>query len=42
MALLRLSGKHAVGEHEFTIVDDDMLSYLSKWKWKPKRSGKLV
>lgn len=36
MALIRLTGKHAVGEHAFAIVDDDLLAFLTCWKWKAK------
>lgn len=36
MALLRLTGKYAVGESAFAIVDDDMLAFLSQWRWKAK------
>lgn len=39
MALIRLTGKYAVGEHECAIVDDDMLAYLSQWRWKAKPNG---
>lgn len=39
MALLRLTGKHAVGVHAYAIVDDDMLDFLSRWKWKAKPNG---
>jgi len=30
MALIRLTGKYAVGEHAFAIVDDDMVDFLSQ------------
>ncbi|WP_321944694.1 hypothetical protein [Burkholderia cenocepacia] len=39
MAYIRLTGKYAVGVHEFALVDDDMLEYLSRWKWKAKPNG---
>ncbi|GJH14982.1 hypothetical protein CBA19CS22_00590 [Caballeronia novacaledonica] len=39
MALIRLSGRHAVGRHEFALVDDDMFDFLSQWKWKAKPNG---
>lgn len=39
MARIRLSGRHAVGRHEFALVDDDMLDFLSQWKWKAKPNG---
>jgi hypothetical protein len=39
MALLRLNGKYAVGEHAFAIVDDDMFDFLSHWRWKAKPNG---
>lgn len=39
MALIKLSGRHAVGRHEFALVDDDMVAFLSQWKWKAKPNG---
>src|SRR5437868_3254791 len=39
MALIRLTGKYAVGAHAFAIVDDDMVAYLSQWRWKAKPNG---
>jgi hypothetical protein len=36
VALIRLTGKHAVGAFTHAIVDDDMLAYLSQWRWKAK------
>ncbi|BCQ23144.1 hypothetical protein NK8_12690 [Caballeronia sp. NK8] len=39
MALIKLSGRHAVGRHEFALVDDDMFDFLSQWKWKAKPNG---
>lgn len=39
MALIELTGKHAVGENQFAIVDDDMHALLSQWKWKAKPNG---
>jgi hypothetical protein len=39
MALIKLTGKHAVGQHEFAIVDDDMVADLSQWRWKAKPNG---
>lgn len=39
MALLKLTGKYAVGPHSHAIVDDDMLAYLSQWRWKAKPNG---
>lgn len=40
MALIKLTGKYAVGPHEYAIVDDDMVDYLSQWRWKAKPNGK--
>jgi len=39
VALIRLTGKYAVGENEFAIVDDDMVDFLSQWRWKAKPNG---
>ncbi len=39
MALIRLTGKYAVGRHEFANVDDDMVEVLSQWRWKAKPNG---
>lgn len=39
MATIRLTGKHAIGENEFTQVDDEDLAYLSCWRWKAKPNG---
>src|SRR5437899_9630401 len=39
MALIELTGKYAVGEHRYAIVDDDMHAHLSQWKWKAKPNG---
>lgn len=33
---IRLGGKHAVGDHEYTIVDDDMFDELNRYAWKAK------
>lgn len=40
MALIRLTGKYAVGEYAHAIVDDDMFAFLNQWKWKAKPNGK--
>lgn len=41
---LRLRGKHAVGEHEFARIDDDMAAELlrHRWKAKPNAGGNNV
>ncbi|MDN7540243.1 hypothetical protein [Burkholderia cenocepacia] len=39
MALIELTGKYAVGNHRYAIVDDDMVDYLSQWRWKAKPNG---
>ncbi|MBB3256876.1 HNH endonuclease [Paraburkholderia sp. WP4_3_2] len=39
MALIKLTGKYAVGQSEFAIVDDDMVDFLSQWRWKAKPNG---
>lgn len=37
--LIKLSGKHAVGDHQFALVDDDMFDELNKYAWKAKPNG---
>jgi hypothetical protein len=39
MARIKLTGKYAVGQYEYALVDDDMLEDLSKWRWKAKPNG---
>lgn len=39
MAQIRLTGKHAVGEHQFALVDDDLFEELNRYKWKAKPNG---
>lgn len=39
MALIELSGKYAVGQNRYAVVDDDMYAALSAWKWKAKPNG---
>lgn len=36
---IRLSGRHAVGDHQFAIVDDDMFDELNRYAWKAKPNG---
>lgn len=36
---VELHGRYAVGEHRYAIVDDDMLAFLSQWRWKAKING---
>lgn len=40
MARIRLHGKYATGAHEFVLVDDDLVGYLSQWSWKAKPNGR--
>jgi len=40
--LIKLTGRHAVGDRQYAIVDDEVFEYLSQWKWKttpPKDGG---
>jgi len=37
--LIELGGKYAVGDHQFTVVDDDVYDYLNQWRWKAKWNG---
>ena len=39
VALLRLGGQFAVGEHRYTIVDAEDAERLSAWSWKAKPNG---
>lgn len=39
MAVIELTGKYAIGEHRYAIVDDDMVTVLSQWRWKAKPNG---
>lgn len=39
MKHIELSGKYAVGRHQFTIVDDDLFDELNQWRWKAKPNG---
>lgn len=39
MKQIELRGKYAVGEHRFTIVDDDLFEYLNQFKWKATQNG---
>lgn len=36
---IRLGGRHAVGDHQFAIVDDDMFDELNRHAWKAKPNG---
>ena len=36
---IKLSGKHAIGEHMYTVVDDDWFVELRRYKWKAKPNG---
>jgi len=36
VALIRLTGRHAIGAHTHAIVDDDMVDFLLQWRWKAK------
>ena len=39
MKRVRLSGKHAFGPNQWTLVDDEHYEELSKYKWKAKPNG---
>ncbi|WP_081862529.1 HNH endonuclease [Chromobacterium haemolyticum] len=39
MAQIELTGKYAVGEHRFAMIDDDQHAFLSQWRWKAKPNG---
>jgi hypothetical protein len=39
MKRIELTGKHAIGDHQFCLVDDDDYVWLSQWKWKAKPNG---
>lgn len=44
MRQIELHGKHAIGEHRFTVVDDEDYAELSQYRWKakPNGDGKIV
>ncbi len=42
MKRIKLSGKYAVGIHEYTIVDDEDYYRLVKYKWKAKWSSNKI
>lgn len=39
--LIKLTGRHAVGDRQYAIVDDEVFDRLSRWRWKatPPRDG---
>ena len=39
MRRIELTGKHAIGEHRFALVDDDLYDFLNQWRWKAKPNG---
>lgn len=39
MRQIELTGKYAVGEHRYALVDDEDFAYLSQWRWKAKPNG---
>jgi len=39
MKRIRLQGKHAVGQHQWATVDDDVFVELNTYKWKAKPNG---
>jgi hypothetical protein len=39
MARIKLTGKYAVGQYEYALVDDDIVEELSRWRWKAKPNG---
>lgn len=39
MKRIRLSGKYAVGAHQFALVDDEDFEHLNQWAWKAKPNG---
>ncbi len=44
MARIRLTGKCAIGQHRYAIVDDDLFPALKRYKWKakPNQNGTQV
>lgn len=38
--VIKLTGRHAVGESSYAIVDDDMFDYLNQFAWKAKPNGR--
>jgi len=41
MQQIELSGKHAVGEHSFALVDDQDFAEFSRWRWKAKPNARI-
>ncbi len=39
MKRIELGGKHAVGEHQYALVDDQDYEELSRHRWKAKPNG---
>lgn len=39
MVTIELSGRHAIGEYRFALVDEEDVAYLSQWRWKAKPNG---
>jgi hypothetical protein len=39
MNRIELTGKHAVGDNRFALVDDRDFAWLNRWKWKAKPNG---
>jgi len=39
MKKMRLWGKHAVGQHAFALVDDEVFDLLNQYHWKAKPNG---
>lgn len=36
---IELTGKYAIGEHRYALVDDADLNWLNAWRWKAKPNG---
>ncbi len=40
MKRIRLTGKYAIGQYRYALVDDDWFEELDQWSWKAKPNGK--
>ncbi len=42
MRQIELTGRHAIGQHRFAIVDDDIFDELNAYRWKAKPNGNVT
>ena len=39
---IELTGKHAIGEHRFAVVDDADYTWLQQWRWMARKSRRTA